>query len=124
MKVASILLVWVFLTHFGYDWISQTTGVHRATVFYVLMGVWTALLCGFIQYLLWNRRGELAVRLVILATGIGALEGLQMLCLLLGPAPDGINACDYHAGLPITVTSATVYVLYIAWSLRKNARAD
>ncbi len=120
MKVAATLLVWVFLTHFAYDQIAQATGIHRATVFYVFMGVWTALLCLFVQYLLWSRRQELAVKLVILATGIGAIEGLQMLCLLFGPIPDGVNACDYHAGLPITVTSATVYVLYIAWSLRRK----
>lgn len=120
MKVATFILVYVFLTHFGYDFISEKTGVHRAVVFYVAMGLWTAVLCGFIQYLLWARRFEREIKMVLVACGIGIIEGLQMSCLLLGPAPDGINACDYHSKLPITVTSVVLYVLFIVWSLRKN----
>jgi hypothetical protein len=120
VRVAFFLLGWVFLTHFGYDWISEVTGVHRATVFYVLMGLWTAILCGFIQYLVWGRRNEWQIKVVIVATGIGILEGSQMLCLLLGAVPDGVNACDYHSGLKITATSAALYLFYIVWSLRKK----
>jgi len=114
------MLVWVFVTHFGYDFISAQTGIHRATVFYVLMGIWTALLCCFVQLLLWEQREKQAVKLVLVATGIGAIEGIQMLCLLAGPVPQGLNACDHISGLPITVTSVSVYLLYLAWSLRRK----
>jgi len=114
------MLVWVFVTHFGYGFIEAQTGVHRAVVFYVMMGIWTALLCGFIQTLLWSRRGELAVRIVLYAAGIGAIEGLLMLCLLAGPVPQGLNACDHISGLPITVTSVSVYLLFLAWSIRRK----
>jgi len=114
------MLVWVFVTHFGYDFISAQTGIHRATVFYVLMGLWTALLCGFVQMLLWSRRSETAVKVVLIATGIGAIEGIQMLCLLGGNVPKGLNACDHISGLPITATSVSVYLLFLAWSLRRK----
>lgn len=122
MRVAVILLGMVIVTHFGYDLLSQVTGIHRAVWFYVLMGLWTALLCAFVMYLLWARRKEAAITVVFAAMGIGIIEGLQMLCLLAGYVPDGINACDHVTGLPVTATTISLYCIYLSWSLAKNAR--
>lgn len=112
----------VLVTHFGYDYLSGVTGVHRAIVFYVLMGLWTVLLCGFIMVLMWSRRKEAAIKVLFAALGIGIIEGLQMLCLLAGNVPKGLNACDHITGLPITVTTISLYCIYLSWSLAKHAR--
>lgn len=111
------------VAHFGYDYLSQVTGIHKAIVFYVLMGLWTALLCSFIICLLWERRKEAAIKVVFAAMGIGIIEGLQMLCLLAGNVPYGLNACDYITGFPITVATISLYCIYLSWSLAKHAGA-
>lgn len=110
------------VTHFGYDLLSEITGVHKAIVFYVLIGIWTAFLCSFIIYLLWGHRKDAAIKIVFAAMGIGIIEGLQMLCLLAGNVPYGLNACDHITGLPITVTTISLYCVYLSWRLAKHAR--
>lgn len=125
MKViAFALLVGVFIRHSGHTWLSGS-GYSPAAVFYMLGGLWEALLCALGAALVYGARRTVWSGVALAALTIGALEGLQVTGCRLAIAdiravPSGANLCDYATGLPVGAVAFSLYLIVIAWHVGRG----
>ena len=115
-----LLLIGVFARH-NLTWLPGYTPTEW---FYVLGGVWEAILCILFLCVLKSHGASL----VVAALWIGILEGAQVtVCgALMGHRrpPEGTPECDYLSGLPIGATMTGLYVILVCWAIGKEWRHD
>lgn len=126
--IAFALLVGVFLRHSGHHWLASD-GYSPAAVFYMLGGLWEALLCAVGAAVAYGYRASIWRAVALSALVIGALEGLQVTgCRLavsdIRAVPKGANLCDYATGLPVGAVAFSLYVIVIAWTVGRAMRGQ
>lgn len=119
--LAAILLVGVGLRHAGASWLAPMFGVSVPGTFYVLGGMWEALLCLTVMVLLSTQRRSPWRGLALGAMAVGFIEGaLMAACRLasgisLGSKPRDMNLCDWVIGVPIGPALLTTYVVILCY---------
>lgn len=121
MKYAAVtLIVGVFAVNFGYRWMAEGTRFSQAAMFYMLSGVWTAILSAIVFLFACGQKRGFWRWLVLSAMAISILEGLEnsacrFLIMDIKAVPTNVNLCDYVTGLPVTAVSVGLYLIFISW---------
>lgn len=112
--LAILLLIAVYLRHNTSYWISDLSGMSPRGVFYVLGGLWEALLAGVIVVLAYQKKSAWW-HLLAFACFIAIIEGLQMsACRIIGNSGPR-NICDSVSGLPIGATLTSLYTFNVCY---------
>jgi len=125
--IAFVLLLGVFIRHNTYNFLAEQTHLPPQTIFYLLGGLWEAVLCSALLMIFWAMRSGIWKNLAVAAMLIGILEGLQVfvcrLCVKdIYAVPPGTNLCDYVSGLPVGVSLTCLYFLILCWSVGHATR--
>ena len=119
--LAVALFLGVAIRHAGASWLAPTFGVTVPGAFYVLGGLWEALLCLAVMALLSTQRPSRWRGLALGAMAIGAIEGALMgACRLaagttLGSKPRDMNLCDWVTGIPVGPVLLGLYTLILCY---------
>ena len=125
--IASLLLLGVFIRHDAVTWIASTVGMTPAAIFYILGGIWEAILCAVLLMIFWVAKKSIWRNLAIAAMLIGILEATQVsVCRMaisdIRAVPQGTNLCDFVSGLPIGISLTCLYFLILCWSVGHATR--
>jgi hypothetical protein len=92
--------------------------------FYVLGGLWEAILAASLAFVLYHASQTKYRLLALAALFIAVCEGLQVgVCqAILGEknTPAGMDTCDYVTGLPVGATFLATYLAAVLWALWKS----
>lgn len=119
--LAILLLVGVFVRHGSAGWLADLTGFPVKGIFYILGGLWEAVLCTVILAVLAAERNyTIWTRLAMLACVAGAIEGAQMgVCRALtsdvSAVPAGANLCTNLTGVPVGTALFCAYFICAVW---------
>lgn len=119
--LAILLLVGVFIRHGSAGWLADLTSFPVKGIFYILGGMWEAILCVALLRFIILERETLWVRLAMLACVAGAIEGLQMaVCRTLTPdisaVPVGENLCwQFTNPVPVGIVLYVCYFFAAMW---------
>jgi hypothetical protein len=119
MRIAAMLLVGVFVANYTWRWIAVGTRFTEWATWYMLQGLWIALLCCILASLLYEKPKCITRNVAIGACVIGGVEGAQHALfrfLIDDPKtiPRGVDLADHVTGLPISTTLLTMYTLIIS----------
>ena len=120
--VALVLIVGVFARYDAVNMLSQMFGMSPPAIYYILGGVWEAVLSAVILLLTYQMRECIWRRIIRAAMLIGIIEGTQSsVCRVafrdIRAVPQGTDLCDYVTGLPFGSVVMSVYFLIICWSV-------
>lgn len=129
--LAILLLLGVFIRHDAANWLAGS--ISPAGWFFLLGGLWEALLCTLLLAVVLQQPGPWRA-LSVAALVIGIVEALQMsVCrLVISPAayeamPNGSNICDYllgfQLGAPIVAFELFVVCVALGLSWRSASRS-
>jgi len=119
--LAGVLLIGVALRHAGASWLAPMLGVSVPGTFYVLGGLWEALLCLTVMAFLMTQRRSRWRGLALGAMVIGTIEAsLMAACRLasgmsLGSKPRDANLCDWITGLPVGPVLLSLYAMILCY---------
>lgn len=118
--LAILLVVGVFVAHDAANWLSEGTRFSPGWVFYMLQGVWSALLSACLLIFFISAKPSLWRSLGIAGLAISIIEGAMVVgCALLVDdiyaVPRGTTLCHYATGLPIGSAITCLEVFILAW---------
>lgn len=124
MKWASIvLLLGVFIANDGANWLA---GPYSAAAnFYMLQGVWVAILSAFAVAIFLEARRSIWRSLGVAAMTISIIEALEIPgCRLFVADISKVhgNICDAVTGLPISAVTVCIEVFIVAWIVGSELR--
>lgn len=114
---AVLLIVGVFFAHDGANWLAEGSRFSPAAVFYMLQGIWTALLSALLLALVWAAKPSIWRSLCIAALVISIVEGLQIPACrffvddIYALAKSGMNTCDYVTRLPVSAVTISLELI-------------
>lgn len=117
--LSALLLLGVCVRHFTAHNIGAQTYLNARGWFYVMGGLWEAMLCGILLMLVLEAQKSPYRLIAAFALIVGMAEAMQMsvcraLVVDMKTIPIGANICDHVAGLPVTATINTLYLLILA----------
>lgn len=122
-----MLIVSVFVRHFTAHSIGSQTYLNPRGWFYVMGGLWEALLCAVIGLMFWQTKDRVAKVVGLLAMAIGIVEAIQMviarsLVYDMKTIPINKNVLDHLSGLQLSAVLVTLYLFIFGWLIYKNRK--
>ena len=124
MKIAAFtLILGVFVANFLYRHLAEGTRFSHAAMYYMLSGLWIAVLSAFLFLVFSSQRPGFWRWLGMFAMFVSVSESLQTSVCRFAVAdikavPANVNLCDYVTGLPVGASMVALYLLIIVWRAR------
>lgn len=119
--IASILLLGAFVRHDAAGILAPIFGLTPAWMFYILSGIWEALLCSVILVLALQMRFSIWRQFIVSAMWIGIIEATEIpVCSVAAGFKNdtgGLNLCDYAFGFPFGKVVMVLYFLVLVWNI-------
>lgn len=124
--LASILLLAAAFKNAGASWLAPIFGLPVPGMFYVLCGLWEAVLCIAVILLLQTQPRSRWRGVALSAAVIGLIDGVLMAACRLAAGtsiaskPRDMDLCDWVTGLPVGSVLLGMYVLILCYGVHRK----